>query len=78
MNPIKRMFMGEDVRRSIQGISPDEIIKIIKDETKAPETSPFAKAVGLHLAAERTKFKGPKKGKKRYHSRADKKLAKPH
>jgi hypothetical protein len=51
MNTIRRIFFGENIRQSLEGLSTQDIIEIVRQDPLPPETSPFAKVVGIHLSA---------------------------
>ena len=54
MNPIRRIFAGEDIREKLEGISSEEILSIVKSRPGTVKSSEFARAVGIHLAAEKS------------------------
>ena len=51
MNTIRRIFFGENIRQSLEGLSTHDILEIVRQDSPPPETSPFAKIVGIHLSA---------------------------
>lgn len=75
MNTIRRIFFGENIRQSLEGLSTHDIIEIVKQESPPPQTSPFAKVVGIHLSAKEQEVKkmaisgGYKKGKSKWLTR---------
>lgn len=52
MNAIRRIFFGESVRQSLEGLSTHDILEIARRDSPPPETSPFAKVVGWILQKE--------------------------
>lgn len=68
MTGIKQFICGESVRRSLEGATTEQIIHIANSPSPPPHSSPFAKVLGCHLAAEKPETKakeGIRKKKKR-------------
>lgn len=50
MTAIKYLLGGEDIRKTLEGVSPAEIMEIMSKSATHFETSPFAKIIGTCLS----------------------------